>query len=444
MITRRNRQNRKHERGSGLLIALCLASVFTICLASYIALAYTNLGISNRNLASAHANELAEAGMEQALWSLNNSTISTATGWTVSGANATLTTSGFNYSSNTTGEFDLTVANYATMAPTITSVGKVTLSDGSIISHTASSTGGPTPAFVNALGGVNGKVKFKSGGTVDSYNSTLGTYSASTATSSAVILSSSASTTNATVQLGTSTIKGYVVTQTGAHTPTTSSATIAAANILTSENPDIPVFGESTVTPPSTGTVINGTTTLGSPTATTPTVYWINGDLDIGNFTVTVNGPVVLNVTGNVTVSGTGSIVISATKNGLGAYVSSLELHVQGELALGGSGINNQTLSPLRLAIVDTQDSNLYYTQADTISTTTAFYGVLYFPYDSVTISSSLSIYGAVVGNSLSLSGSTPAIHYDLALRTPSTAITSAAFTALSSPTSIASWTQTN
>jgi len=273
MTTRRPSQKRTSERGSGLLMALCLASVFTLCLASYISMAYTSLYISNRNLANSHAVELAEAGMEQALWSVNNNSWS---GWTQSGTTYTLTTSGFNYSSGTTGQFQLTVANATSSGPTITSVGQVTLSDGTVLNHTASATSGPVPTFVNAIGGVNGRVKFSSGGLVDSYNSSLGSYAGQTPSSSAVIISSSASTSSATIQLGTSTVKGYVVTQTGAHAPTTSSATISAADITTEENPDLPVYNESTVSSSGTTQYISGSTTIGSPTATTPTVYYLS------------------------------------------------------------------------------------------------------------------------------------------------------------------------
>jgi len=158
---------------------------------------------------------------------------------------------------------------------------------------------------------------------------------------------------------------------------------------------------------------------------------------------------VVINVSGNLTISGTGGIVVSATKDSSGNYVSSLELHVQGSFSMGGNGISNLTQSPLRVAVIDTQDAWYYQNwgvaeYTDTISTTTAFYGVLYFPYDTVTVSSNISIYGAVVGNSVRLTGSSPSLHYDLNLRTQSTAITSAAFTAISTPTAIASWNQTN
>ena len=63
-----------------MLAALCLAMVFAISLSSYIALCYVSLATSTRNVANEHSLELAEAGVEQALYYDNNS----LSGWTVS------------------------------------------------------------------------------------------------------------------------------------------------------------------------------------------------------------------------------------------------------------------------------------------------------------------------------------------------------------------------
>ena len=54
------------------LAALCLAMVFAISLSSYLALCYVSLNMSTRSVMSSHCIELAEAGIEQALYEQNN------------------------------------------------------------------------------------------------------------------------------------------------------------------------------------------------------------------------------------------------------------------------------------------------------------------------------------------------------------------------------------
>ena len=86
-----------------MLAALCFAAVFALCLSSYVTMCYYSLNISNHNLGSSHAIELAETGLEDALWAVNNNSWS---GWTLSGGNATLTESGsgYNYDNNVRSE----------------------------------------------------------------------------------------------------------------------------------------------------------------------------------------------------------------------------------------------------------------------------------------------------------------------------------------------------
>lgn len=449
----------RSERGSALLVALCLGSVFALCLTSYISLCYTNLGISNRNLGSGHSIELAEAGMEQALWAVNNSY---GTGWTVSGTSEVFTQNGFSYdNTGSTGQFTVTVANYASSSPSITSTGSVTLGDGTVISRTLTSSVGPTAVFVNALGADNGKLKFKSSGLVDSYTSTLGVYNATTnAGASAIVLSGAVNASSATVQLGTSTIKGYVVTQEGSKAPTISSATVTASKVIVAGNPNQPIFNESTPVPdpvtPLYLSSLTANTTIGYSTSalaamtsapTTPLVYTVTSSFTTNGYTLTVQGPVILKINGNFTVASGGQIVVSANKVA-GAYVSSLEVHVRLSTSLGGNGINNLTLNPQRLALVNTLDQNdtdifgdpSYETE--TISTTVPFYGVMYFPYDALTISSSETIYGSVVASSITLSGS-PTIHYDMSLRSMNASAVLAASDAITQTYSVSNVTET-
>jgi len=421
-----------------MLAALCFAAVFALCLSSYVTMCYYSLNISNHNLGSSHAIELAETGLEDALWAVNNNSWS---GWTLSGGNATLTESGsgYNYDNNVTGSVQLTVTGYNTGAPAIASVATLTLSDGATISRTISNGAGGlatvvAPEFINAVGALGGKVKFKSAGTVDSYDSRLGAYASQTPGSSAVIVSTDA-TANINVQLNNLTLNGYAVTGANATTSYASGATVTPANILTNINPNQPVYPENYPAYQNLISSISSSTSLGTPNAATPTVYYLWGDITLSSgATLTINGPVILVVYGNVSISGTGQIVITSDASHL---TSSLELHAEGGVSIGGNGINNRTLLPKRLALLGSYSSGY----AQTVSTTVAFYGVMYFPTDTLTISSALTAYGSIVAKSVTFDVS-PVIHYDVALRTVDSTAIDAAFHCVSAPFAIAGWNE--
>jgi hypothetical protein len=88
---------------------------------------------------------------------------------------------------------------------------------------------------------------------------------------------------------------------------------------------------------------------------------------------------------------------------------------------------------PKRVAILST--NNTLFTV--TLSMTPPFYGVIYVPYMPVTVSSSANIHGAIVGLSVSFTGAAPALHYDLALRSPDLSYGNAAFSYLNAPITV-------
>ncbi len=196
----------KSERGAALLAALCFALVFIICLSSYIALCYTSLKMSTRNVMGAHAIELAEAGTEFALYCQNQYSANPTTynwpGWYTSpasngyaSATTTMNSSGLVLSANNpaamnlgngmNGTVTLTVTGTATTSPVFTSSASVTLpNNGDAVTRTITTTGGALPIFVNAIAvppatvaSGSGIVTIKNSGFIDSYDSRLGTYS---------------------------------------------------------------------------------------------------------------------------------------------------------------------------------------------------------------------------------------------------------------------------
>ena len=416
------------ERGAAMLAAMCFALVLAIALSSYITMCYRSLQMSTRNANSGHGIELAETGMEEALWALHNNDW---TGWSFTGKTATKTLSGFTFDGNTTGAISLTIANYdgTTGTRTLTVTGTTTLSDGTTQSRTLTSTSSQAPLFVNAIaatgnnttwqaGGYNGRVRFRSAGTVDSYDSTTDLNAASVGYSAMVASKSdftAAQTSTGTVQMTNVKIKGYIATLPGsAGVSYSTSATLYGPN--SPANPKIDTTRETTspyqpvfdvITPSATTLLTGSSQTIGTPGAATPSYYYYSGDYYLGGSDIlTVDGPVVVVISGYLATQNTAKI--SVTANG------SLTVFVGGALWLDGGGIVNTTKLPKNVAIFgQTGNSNTFE-----FSTTTPFYGVIYAPSAFLSFYNNVTLYGAIVGQAVTFnSGSSPTFHYDTSLR---------------------------
>jgi hypothetical protein len=485
MRPRRGQPLPTSERGAAMLAALCLAMVFAISLSSYITLCYTSLKMSTRNLMNEHSAELAETGIEQALYAYNNGDW---TNWNFSGniytVNMTMTASGLVATSSSPTPLNMGNGTTATVAITVdesnagivkvTSTGQVALPDGSTpvtftmaYDPTQSPTHDPSnpslqpmaaPLFVNAVAALTGNVTFSSAGTVDSYNSNIspGTYNAATNVGySAVITSQNVTSATATVLLNNAVVNGYAVGFDSASPstnnwlsysnsgriigPSTAPATsVDSTRILNSPLPYQPVYLENR--PPWSGNlpafatsgsnVLNQTCTLGNPSATAttlPTVYNAN-QINLASATLTIVGPVVLVVSGPVAITGTGQIALSG-------QFASLQIFLEnGDMVIAGNGITNLNAVPLpkRFAILSTNNM----TPHDIIFAPPAsvpFYGVIYLPFQNVKVLSNAVIYGSIVGQAVLFSAN-PTIHYDVALRSPDSLPCDAAFANLNAP----------
>ena len=114
MKTRSHPSSTRHQqRGSVLIVAALFAAIIAVALGSYMVLSSTSLKLANRSFYSNAALNLAETGIEEAMWSFNQvhggAALGTAwAGWTItptSGADgiATRTFSNFPLAGNTTG-----------------------------------------------------------------------------------------------------------------------------------------------------------------------------------------------------------------------------------------------------------------------------------------------------------------------------------------------------
>jgi Tfp pilus assembly protein PilX len=113
------RHRPQSERGTVLLVALCFVTVLGISLAAYIAVCSRTMQISNRTFQTGLSQQLAEAGLEEALRAFNKSSWSdwsngVAADWTVSGTTATcnLTFPAGQFGQGVTGSVKIRVDNY--------------------------------------------------------------------------------------------------------------------------------------------------------------------------------------------------------------------------------------------------------------------------------------------------------------------------------------------
>jgi hypothetical protein len=428
-----------------MLAALCLAMVFAICLTSFVALSYTSLVMSTRNVMSSHAIELAEAGIENALYSENNGDWTSNSWSSISGGTGKqVTLTGFNFENGTTGSVTVTVSNFASSSPTFYSEATLNIMNQRTVKREIQATGVYLPTFTNAMGTTpggggasSGVIKFSGGGTIDSYDSSKGAYDAMVGSPaaankgySAVLLSQLASGSPG-VQLGSNTIvDGYVVgtaatpesyaSGSEVKGPTTPGGTAVDTSRILSETAPIQQnlpenFPSSyNIISPAAATLSgNSTLVLGNPAASVATPYIILGNLSIsGNAQVSIQGPVILIVEGSVNIASgsNASIAIASTSptTGGGPLVS-LEMHAFGNLNIDGGGISNVTQNPERLLVTSEWNS------AGTLEmgTTTPFYGAINFPNNSITFNNNTTIYGSVVANSITFKNS-PSFHYDV------------------------------
>ena len=127
----------RRTRGALLIVALILCAIIGLSVTSYIQLGRTSLTVANRALYNNAAMNLAENGLEEAMYAINqDATVSTyswdTAGWTTSGTEARRKWTGTQFDQNATGEVRVRVVNYAGAGtPVIYARSLVTLGGGS-------------------------------------------------------------------------------------------------------------------------------------------------------------------------------------------------------------------------------------------------------------------------------------------------------------------------
>ena len=169
------------NRGSLLIVALLLCSVIGISLVSYLHLARTSLTISNRALYNNAAINLAENGLEEAMYSINRMIADEGYTWprwrnngSASTSDAWRRWSDYRFDQNATGYVRVYVQNYkGVVAPIIAVRASITLGGTSAapIEKWIEVTLKKTSKFANGLVAKNSVVFNGTNTSVDSWNS---------------------------------------------------------------------------------------------------------------------------------------------------------------------------------------------------------------------------------------------------------------------------------
>ncbi len=435
----------RSERGSLLIVALILCAVIGIALASYINLGRNTLVLSNRSIYHNAAMNLAEQGLEEAVFAINQTVADPAyawdsTHWTRSGGNAQGLWNNLPIGEqNASATSRVYISGYASSAPVILSRSTVTLAG----------TGAPaiekwirvilagSSRYANGLVARNSILFKGNNASVDSFHSTKNDDGTPRATPVAYAPAyrrdkgsvGSISVSNDAVLVKQADVWGYV--STNKVDPTLSVGN--NGSILGADSTyDASTWSKKTVDPMRTSTsfsasfdpetqptsaiaslgAITSPQTLGTA-GTTRTIVCSTISLSGNSRIVEIAGDVTLHITA---APGADAIKISGNSSGITILAnSSLKIYTEGDIDLTGQGVINITGLATNFEIVGTRQTA---GQDIKIAGGGTFTGKIYAPNADVTINGDGSMSGSVVANNITLTGNA-AFHYDEALGDP-------------------------
>lgn len=427
-------------RGSVMITAMILTLAIGVALVSFLKLGQTTLEISNRAFHANAAMNLAESGLEQAMWSIGKAVDGDAsawTGWSTSGANAKRKFTGFNYDANTTGYVRVYVQNYGlSSAPTVIARGTITPVNGPVIEKWVVVSLFQRSMFANGLVAKD-TITFSGGNAVvDSYDSRLGAYNASlggglsnryargSAGSMSVSVNSftlSNSSIYGNVAIGTSNYSGLSVGPNGLVGDfSASSGSVDYSRVQT----DFTTNFDDAVAPTTAGYTVGG---LGNDTlprlldfpAADGKYYYNSSGISIsGNASkrldIVPGTDVVIRITApsgssGISVGGQASINVQAG--------ATLDIYTEANVSIAGRGVANSN-DPAAFNFYSTRTSTAGGSQSVSISGNGQLSAVVYAPNADVTMNgggASGHVSGSVIADTIRITGGSE-FHYDEAL----------------------------
>lgn len=338
---------RTRERGSALLTAIIFSFVVVTLLGSYLYLTTSEYRISTRSYLLGASFNLAEGGLDRALYALYKNDKS---GWR-SGTDGEGRTywaqrfGSYDLGGNIRGYINVVILNPTGSAPEI-------FSEGEAVGHIAGHMKKQIYAALNSgfypfLNGFNSKqgVVLKGNNVIfDSYDSRIGNYGLGNINSDITV--STISVESDAIDVGNADIYGYVATGGGqpnvgprgsittyAHPGKVDNSRITTDFYAEFPNVSAPVLNSPSTSIPASGTIMGGDYQLAS---------WSMGGLS----SLLINGDTRIVVDGNISLSGNASVQV--------ADGATLQIYVKGNAAIGGNGILNSSQVPAQLLVFGT------------------------------------------------------------------------------------------
>lgn len=407
--------NRSEKRGSVLVGSVILAIIGAMVIGSYLSMASSEFRLAQRTLQLQSAVNIAEAGLEEGINSVN---LETWSGWTSVGSNGYFkSVDGLAFTDTRKGAFNIYVEDYSTL-PILASEGKIINADGSevvkrIRVHLARSS-----VFANGLLAKR-TIKFSGNPvTFDSYDSKKGLWGSSNKLDVGSV--SSLSVNNGDFDLGNGDIWGYVATGGGdpdvgpsgsimgeGSTSTIDKDRISKdfyANLWDVSVPTGTMDGVSYIVD-YTSITSNNIGSTGIPS--NPEVYHLTSFSMSGSDQLVIEGPTVIIVDGDLSFTGGSGINI------LGTNVASLEIYAEGDVKIAGNGLINTSLDPLDFQLWGTAPSGT--NQNVSVKGNGNVAGVIYAPNAELSLVGNGAIAGAAVANTIDITGNAQ-FHYDINL----------------------------
>jgi len=379
-----------------ILIAVLIMILFMSLLVATLLLLVTQARIlGERYNNSTQAIELAESGVEYAIWEMNygNNDFKGVDGW--SGTNPkTKTINDFHDGGgNIYGNISISVTDPMTADQKIVSTGTVIPNTGPAISRIVRVEVKGQAYFRHGIL-TSGTIKMSGGAFTDSYNSVTG----GTGLGNGDVVTNGSSSSIITMS-GGSHVYGNAATGPGGTIGMSGGSTVASQSHSANEQ-------LSPITAPAS---LQGLPSEGSLNLSKT----ITGDHNYSN--INLSGGKIVTITGNTNIYVTDQITLSGGSRIDVALGGISNVYVNGNVAFsGGSKVNNATKKPLSF--------NLWATNNCTTMNLSGgfdYYGTVYAPNANLNLSGGTKVFGSVVGKTADLSGG-GVVHFDENLLTAS------------------------
>ncbi|HSH93269.1 MAG TPA: PilX N-terminal domain-containing pilus assembly protein [Roseimicrobium sp.] len=419
------RRSIRGQRGSVLIVAMLITAMLALVLASYFNLSLTSSRQTRRTFDRNTAFNLAEAGVEEAVWSYNQTLAGSTDAWRLwdtDGMAAWRRFNDFTLTSGSTGSVKVYASNTNPSGSTRPSI----IAESTVETNTIGTaiqmlevtlrrrsffSNGLTARRTLAFKGTN--TSFDSWDSDPDRNPATAPVDYSTANRTDVNGIASASLDTGAVLVNQASIYGYV--STGGQQPKvgtdgligpfgTAPGTINPARVATDFTANFPVFPS-----PSDGTYVSplGTTlgTLGQATR------WRTPNINLsGKQTLTILGDVTLILTAP---AGTDAIQMAGTSAIIIPVGSSLTLYAEGDIKIAGQGLANANTQSSSFKVWGTNTTETG--QSITLTGKGALRAVVYSPNGDVSLNGNGDMMGAVVARDIILTGNAT-FHYDSSL----------------------------